>query len=53
MWLGNALADQRIVVGRLDTEPRQHLVAKRARRLIDAIGDEDVVAGLHKRQQRC
>ena len=44
--IGDAGADQRIVVRRLDAELRQHVVAELARRLIDAIDHENMVAGL-------
>ena len=43
--LGNAGADQRIVIGGLDAEPLQLRVAERARRLIGGIGHQDMVAG--------
>ena len=50
--LGDRAADARIVVSRADAEPRQDLPAKSARRPISAVGDEDVIAGMHDRQQR-
>ena len=49
---GDSGPDERIVVGGGDAEPGEDLVAKRARRPIGAVGDEDVVAGMHDRQQR-
>ena len=38
-------ADQRVVIGGLDAEPLQHVVAEAPRRPIDAVGDEHIVAG--------
>ena len=45
-------ADQRVVVGRLDAEALQHRVAKIARRAIDRVGDQQVVARFEAGQQR-
>jgi hypothetical protein len=42
----DALADERIVIGRLHPEPPQHAVAEHARRPIDGIRHQEVVAGL-------
>ena len=39
-------AEQRIVVGRLDAEALQHRVAEIARRPVDGVGDQQVIAGL-------
>ena len=44
--LGDARADRRIIIGRLDAEPLQHSVCERARRLIDAVDDQNVIARL-------
>ncbi len=43
--LGDPGTDERIVVRRLDAELGQHVVAELARRLIDAVDHENVVAG--------
>ena len=51
--LRDAGADGRVVVGGLDAEPPQRPVADLARRLIDRVGDQDVVARLGERQQCC
>ena len=48
---GDRGADQRIVIGGGDAEPGEDLVAKSARRSVGAVGDEDMVAGMHDRQQ--
>ena len=49
---GDAGADQRIVIGRLDPEPGQHAVAERAGGAVGAVGDEKVLPALECRQQR-
>ncbi len=45
-------ARQRIVIAHLDAEARQMQVAEPARRPVDGVGDEDVIAGARERQQR-
>ena len=47
----DAGADQRIEIGRLDPHPRENRIAEDARGTIDRIGDEDMVAGLDRREQ--
>ncbi len=49
---GDALADQRVVIGRLDTAAGQHIVAEIARRPVHRIDHQHVVAGLQARLQR-
>ena len=49
---GNGAADERIVIGRGDAEPGEDLVAIAARRPVGAIGDKQMIAGMHNRQQR-
>ena len=49
--LGDVGADQRIVERRLDAEALEDAVAHFARRLIDRVGHQDVVAGLREGQQ--
>ncbi len=44
--------DQRIVETRLDAEPLQHALGEIARRAVDAVRHQQVVAGLQERQQR-
>ena len=49
---GDVRAEQRVVVGRLDAEALQHRVAEIARRAIDRVRDQQVVAGSQEGQQR-
>ncbi len=49
---GNAGADQRVIIGGGDAVAREHAVAEFPRRLIDAVGNEHVIAGVEHRQQR-
>ncbi len=44
--------DQWIIENRLDTKPFQHALGEIARRTIDAVGHQAVIAGLQERQQR-
>jgi hypothetical protein len=44
--------DQRIIIRGLDAEPLEHAVAECPGRAIDAVGNQDVVAGPHHREQR-
>ncbi|MCY1426374.1 hypothetical protein D9M71_421930 [compost metagenome] len=48
---GDAAADQRVVVGGLDAEALERLVAEGAGRVVDRIGHQQVVAGLERGQQ--
>ena len=48
----DACADQRIVIGRLDAHAAQEAVAEGARRQIGGIGDEQMIAGFERGQQR-
>ena len=45
-------ADQRIVIGGLDAHALEQAFAEIARRPIDAVGDEDVVASAGNRDER-
>ena len=49
---GDAIAGARIVIGRRHAVARQHGVAECARRAVDAVGHQQVVAGLQHREQR-
>ena len=49
---GDAAADQRIEIGRGDARAVEHGVAEIARRPIDIVGDQHMVAGMQDRQQR-
>ncbi len=51
--LGNTGTDDRIVIRRFYTEPPQYVVAEPARRTIDGIGYEDLVAGFDERKKGC
>ena len=46
------VADARVVERRVDAEPRQRLPAEAARRPVDRVGDQHVVAGPYEREQR-
>src|SRR5262245_66457090 len=48
---GDALADQRVVIGRGDAVAREHAVAELARRLIGAVGDQQVITRVERREQ--
>ena len=48
----NTGADQRIVVGGLDAKAGEQAVAEIARRTIDVVADQQVVAGFQHRKQR-
>ena len=48
----DAGADQRVVISGGDTEFLEQSVAEHARRPVDAVGDQDVVAAAGNRQQR-
>ncbi len=45
-------ADQRVVINGSDAEPPQHVIAEAPRRLIDAVGDEHLVAARDESEQR-
>ena len=49
---GDFLAEPGIVEGRLDADPLEEPLAETARRLIDGIADEDVIARFHNSEQR-
>ena len=50
--LGDSRADQRVEVADFDPEAPEQLVADAARRLVDRVGDQDLVAGAQEGQQR-
>ena len=52
MSLCDRAADQWVVIGGLDAEPLQHVIAEAPRRPIDAVRDEHLVAGRHESEQR-
>src|SRR6185312_14365406 len=47
----DAWADQRIVIGRLDSHPLEDAVAKRSRWAVGAVGHKNMVAGLEDRDE--
>ena len=47
----DAGANQRIVIGGLDPEPLQHVVAEPPRRAVDAVGDEHMVSRREKGEE--
>ncbi len=49
---GDAGADQRVVIGRLDPESPQHLVAENPCRGVAGVGHQEVIAGAARRQDR-
>ena len=49
---GDAASDEGIVIGGLDAETLEQPIAEMARRLIDRVHHQEVVAGLEEGQQR-
>ena len=49
---GDAAADQRIVIGRGDAVALEHAIAELPRGLVDAVGHQQMIAGLEHRKQR-